>query len=497
MNEKNKDSLFELLLWWKGLKETTNDTFFPLYFDTSRYLVLMGGGGSGKSVFAARKLLERATSESGHRFLVCRKVAKTLYESCIKLIIGQIEEYYRDIKWSFNKTDMRISFENGSEILFFGLDDVEKLKSIFKITGIWIEEASELSESDFNQLDIRMRGQSKYYKQIIISFNPISVMHWLKKRFFDRTPPQARVHKSTYLDNRFLDEQSKNVLEGYRETDEYYYSVYALGKWGTTGKTVFSAQKIANQLSKRIKPQRTGYFEYSYDGLKISDIKFCDDDNGFIKIYEMPNKDRSYVIGGDTAGEGSDFFIGQVIDAEDGKEIAVFRKSMDADIYAKQMYCLGKFYFDALLAIETNFNIYPVYELERLGYENQYVRESVDDFTHEPKKSYGFVTTSKTRPLILSELIKIMRDTPELICDDDTLSEMLTFVRRDNMRMEAENGAHDDCIMALAIAQYVRPCQTKRYIEPPKCNNWTLDMWEDFMGASREEKEYLLKKWRQ
>ena len=58
--------------------------------------------------------------------------------------------------WS-TRGDLRIAFPNGSEILFAGLDDVEKLKSIYDITGIWIEEASELLEADFNQLDIRLR----------------------------------------------------------------------------------------------------------------------------------------------------------------------------------------------------------------------------------------------------------------------------------------------------------------------------------------------------
>ena len=117
-----------------------------------------------------------------------------------------------------------ISFANGSEILFAGLDDVEKLKSIYNITGIWIEEASELLEGDFNQLDIRLRGKTKYYKQIIITFNPISIMHWLKRRFFDRKDKRARVHESTYKDNRFLDEEAIRTLESFKETDEYYYT---------------------------------------------------------------------------------------------------------------------------------------------------------------------------------------------------------------------------------------------------------------------------------
>lgn len=496
MTEDSIALLRSLLLWWDNLRRTVNDTFLPLLFCRSRYLVLMGGGGSGKSMFAGRKVLERVTSEAGHRFLVCRKVARTLKESCFRQLLNQLSEFYPHIPYTVSKSEMKISFSNGSEILFAGLDDVEKLKSIYNITGIWIEEASEILESDFNQLDIRLRGRTKYYKQIIISFNPISVMHWLKKRFFDTKRRDVTVHRSTYRDNRFLDEAAKRVLENYRDTDEYYYQVYALGQWGTTGRTVFRAADIAERLSVISSAKVVGFFEYDYDGRRIDSSHFVEADGGFVKIYSPPNCEKRYVIGADTAGEGSDFFVAQVLDADSGEQVAVLRLDTDADVFARQIYCLGRYYNDALIGIETNFNIYPVYELDRLGYPNQYVRESVDDFTHEPKKSYGFVTTAKTRPLILSELIRIMRDGIELLWDADTLSEMLTFVRRENMRLEAEAGAHDDCVMSLAIAHYIRP--SMQYALPKSEADrraWTDDMWEDYRRADVSEREYLIKKW--
>ena len=160
----DSDQLYKqlaLLIWYKQLKETNNETFFTLFWDKSRYLVLKGGGGSGKSIFAGRKILERVTSESGHRFLVCRKVGRTLRDSCFNQLITQLHDYYPDVRFKANQTDMRITFPaTNGEILFSGLDDVEKLKSIFNITGIWIEEASELTEDDFNQLDIRLRGET-------------------------------------------------------------------------------------------------------------------------------------------------------------------------------------------------------------------------------------------------------------------------------------------------------------------------------------------------
>lgn len=506
MTERDTERAANFAAWYMDLRKTNNECFMPLFADEHRYLVLKGGGGSGKSIFAGRKLLERALSERGHRFLVCRKVARTLRESCFKQLCGQIGEYYPKCGCKVNKSDMAITFPNGSEILFAGLDDVEKLKSIYNITGIWIEEASEILESDFNQLDIRLRGKTLYYKQIILTFNPISVHHWLKKRFFDleifdadereRFRRMTRVHESTYKDNRFLDDEAKRVLESFKETDEYYYMVYCLGMWGVTGKSVFDARAVTARLAEKIMPIRRGVFEFTDDGARIGYFCFTDTQDGLIKIYKEPEKGVPYVIGADTAGDGSDKFVAQVIDNRTGEQVCVMRHTFDEDVFAKQVYCLGLYYNTALIGIETNLSTYPVMELERLGYPKQYVRETLDDFTHKVKRSFGFRTTSLTRPVILSGLIRAAREDIGIICDEDTLNEMLTFVRSESYRPEAEEGAHDDCIMALAIAHFIRPQQSFLAIsDEPAAVEWSESMWEDYRAASRAEKQHLIEKW--
>lgn len=496
MNRTKIDQLYQIAVWYNNLRESNNETFLPLFADEHRYLVLKGGGGSGKSIFAGRKVLERVTSEPGHRWLVCRKVARTLRESCFKQLWGQVNEYYSDTGYKVNKGDMLITFRNGSEILFAGLDDVEKLKSIYNITGIWIEEASELLEGDFNQLDIRLRGETKYYKQIILSFNPVSIQHWLKKRFFDAPEPRARVHESTYKDNRFLDAEAIRTLEAFRETDEYYYTVYCLGMWGVTGKSVFDSKAVMHRLQENIQPKRIGYFEFSDDGLKLTDIHWIDDKDGYIRIYAEPEAGVPYVIGGDTAGAGSDSFVGQVLDNRTGVQVCTLRHPFDEDVYARQMYCLGMYYNTALIGIETNFSTYPVMELERLKYPKQYVRESIDDYTHNVKHSYGFWTGTKTRPVIISELIKAVREDIHIVNDETTLQEMLTFVRGEDWKPEAEAGAHDDCVMSLAIAHYIRPQQSYlRQVGMGTETKWMASQWEDYEHASPEEREMLVKKW--
>lgn len=437
---------------WVKLREETNEKFFPLYFDRHRYLVLMGGGGSGKSIFAGRKVIERVLRYENQTVLVLRKVAKTLRESSFRQLVSQISQSCDVRKWNISKTDMSISSPNGSRIIFAGLDDAEKLKSIYGITMVWIEEASEITEYDFNQVDIRMRGQNSSYHQIILTFNPVSVSHWLKGRFFDRNDENALVMKSTYLDNRFLDDASRKVLEGFKDTDEYYYNVYCLGNWGVTGKSIFGSDKVYARLKEISPPVRTGEFT-ERENLSVS---FVDTEIGCVKIYEEPKADEEYIMGGDTAGEGADYFVSQVISVKTGKQVAVIRMREDEDRYTLQSVNLCRYYNNALLVFESNFSTYPIREALRLGYKNQYIRRNEDTISRNYTPSYGFRTTAVTRPLVIGTIQRIFRESPEVFTDEDTLNEMLGFVRTREGRIEAGSGCHDDMIMALAIAHYVR-----------------------------------------
>ena len=217
-----------------------NKSFKPLIKDKNRFEVVYGGAGSGKSVFTAQKLILRCLQEQGHKILIVRKVAKTIRYSVWSLIVSLISEYGLLQLFKINKTEFRISCNNGNEILFLGLDDVEKLKSIHGITIIWIEEASEISEDDLKQCNLRLRGKTKVKKQIILTFNPISHLHWLKRYFFDIQQNNCTIHKSTYKDNAHIDDEYKIELENLKNIDATFYQIYALGEWGVIGNMVFN-----------------------------------------------------------------------------------------------------------------------------------------------------------------------------------------------------------------------------------------------------------------
>lgn len=166
--------------------------------------------------------------------------------STIPLIRRCITDWNLWAYFTENKSAQIITCANGNQIKFLGLDDIEKIKSITfdngPLTDILIEEATEITEKDFNQLNLRLRGLAKVPFQITLLFNPISDTHWIKRRFFDN-PGEKRdkitIHESTYLDNRFLDKDYKDELEALLYEDKVYYDIYALGKWGTIGNLVF------------------------------------------------------------------------------------------------------------------------------------------------------------------------------------------------------------------------------------------------------------------
>ena len=210
-----------------------NRAYLPLWNDDHRWLVLYGGAGSGKSVFAAQKVLMRVLDEPGHRIACTRRVAKSQRDSCFALIRNLIYDWGVGSEFHIAMSDMRIQhLGNGNEILFLGMDDAEKIKSIWNISSFWHEEPTELTEEDLNQLNLRMRGRTVNYKQHILSFNPISYRHWIKRRFFDQDSDKVRILRTTWRDNAFIDNEYVQELESYRESDPLLYQVYALGEWG-------------------------------------------------------------------------------------------------------------------------------------------------------------------------------------------------------------------------------------------------------------------------
>ena len=300
--------------------------------------------------------------------------------------------------------------------------------------------------------------------------------------------------------------------DGYldKNTIKQEYPITPTEAFVSSGDCVFDKEAINNRLAEvsRLQPVKKGYFTYRKEGVpvtdsegrivdmeyRLQDIKFEERPDGYITIHEEPRvkKDRDgnitakapYALGGDTAGKGIDYFTGKVICNLDQTAVATLRKQrIDEDLYAEQMYCLGKYYHDALIGIEINYSRQPTRVLQKqYAYPNLYMRERLDRISDKVEMDYGFETTTKTKPIIIAELVVLMRQDPRIEVDAETLKEMTTFVKKDNGKQEAIEGAHDDLVMATAIAHFISKKQTNQWIE-------VVPSEEDFIEENFETEE--------
>lgn len=229
----------------------------------------------------------------------------------------------------------------------------------------------------------------------------------------------------------------------------------------STGKCLFPKEKVINRLQKLKEPTKIGYFKYKYDGKTIISYEFVESKSKqYIKIYEDVKKKYPYVLGGDTAGIGKDSFAGDIINNSTGKQCATLEIELDETEYTMQMYCLGKYYNNALICIETNYSTYPVKKLYEMDYTNQYLRTIDEGIDVKIQDKLGFNTNRATRPVIIAELVEFFNECIELINDKKTLQESLTFIKRSDGKQAADDGYHDDRIMSLAITNAARNQQS-------------------------------------
>ena len=207
----------------------------------------MGSAGSGKSYDIAMDYILKLSDKQyrGANLLVARKTETSHKDSTYAQLRHAIEVSGLSKYWKSTKAPL--SLENtltGSQIIFRGFNDTnerEKVKSVTfskgKLVWIWVEEATELQEGDIDILDDRLRGtitNPKLYYQMTLSFNPVNSMHWIKKKYWDYESEDIFKHHSTYLENRFLDEDYHKRMMLRKDQDPEGYRIYGLGEWGET-----------------------------------------------------------------------------------------------------------------------------------------------------------------------------------------------------------------------------------------------------------------------
>nr|WP_286162688.1 MULTISPECIES: PBSX family phage terminase large subunit [unclassified Carnobacterium] len=211
-------------------------------------MIIKGSAGSGKSADTAQHYILRLMAQKGRNLLCVRKSDITNRDSTFAELTGAINRMFGDKAdkyWRVTQSPMKIECKlNSNQIIFRGVNDEkqgEKLKSITfkrgKLTDVWIEEATEITQNDFEIIDDRLRGQlpeGQFY-QIRCTFNPVRKTHWIKKVFFDVHDDNVLTHHSTYLENRFIDEAYKQRMERRKRIDPDGYRIYGPGDWGELG----------------------------------------------------------------------------------------------------------------------------------------------------------------------------------------------------------------------------------------------------------------------
>lgn len=223
-----------------------NSIFKEFNKSTARYRLAVGSAGSGKSVDIALDYILKLSDKKykGANLLVIRQTETSHKDSTFAELEHAINTCGLSQYWDIKQTPLYMKCNiTGNSILFRGFSDErarERVKSITvpegHLTWIWAEEVCEIKKEDLNIADDRLRGQlpSPLFYQVTMSTNPVNASSWVKHDFWDWDSPEIFKSHSTYLDNRFCDEQYHQRMLRRKEVDPEGYRVYGLGEWGET-----------------------------------------------------------------------------------------------------------------------------------------------------------------------------------------------------------------------------------------------------------------------
>lgn len=271
--------------------EVFNKNIFGILFNYDNFTeVHYGGGSSGKSHGVVQKVVLKALNDWKYprKILWLRKVGATIADSLFQDVKSCLEDFKIWDYCEWNKTDNRITLPNGAVFLFKGMDNSEKIKSIKGISDVVMEEASEFNLNDYTQLTLRLRERKHKNKQIFLMFNPVSKLNWVYKYFFAGAPhSNTLIQQSSYKDNKFLDDMTRQNLEDLANRNPAYHKIYALGEFATLDKLVFPNYEKRLISDEEVKGLPT------YLGL---DFGYINDPSALIHIkVDMRNK-KLYII---------------------------------------------------------------------------------------------------------------------------------------------------------------------------------------------------------
>jgi phage terminase large subunit len=475
-----------------------------------------GAMGGGKSRGICEEIFDLSLEFPGLQTLLARQEHTSITETTKKTMIEQVlpPELIAHQKQSGGED--YVDLVNGSRINFVGLDKPSRWFSS-EIGLLVVDQVEECSEQTIVLLITRLRqvlrdGRAAPNK-VILSFNPDNPGHWLQrwfllgaaktefgyyKRELWTTGAMRPIGDAEFVFARAMD--NPHLPAGYVE--ETLGGLPAPlrkrmldGEWlFTSGTTFFDAEALEAYTGEVVPPRWTGTTcgadERLRESLKRSGadpgegkIRFRAKADGLWAIWETPVRERineqgrreephRYIATVDVSSGGATDFSGiQVIDVETFEQVAEFQDKIDPDLLAVEAYRIGRIYNDALVAPEVTggWGVTIVLELQRLKYPRLYTRRILDRRTKRFTDKLGWDTSQSTRPMMLDSLERVLRERELRLYGERTLAELITFVRNERGRPEAQTGCNDDLTITLAMAVALRdqmPRQLRRPAQP-------------------------------
>ena len=249
-----------------------------------RYKAVKGSRASKKSSTQSLKVITEIIENPNINWLVVRKVERTLRDSCYAQLKWAIHRLKVDNFFKCSTSPLEITYKpTGQKILFRGLDDPLKVTSITVEVGslcrLWIEEAYEITSEDaFDRLDESIRGQlpKGMYHQVVLTFNPWSDRHWLKKRFFDEPSKNVLAMTTNYMCNEFLSEADLVLFEEMKKNPRRYRTA-GLGEWGIVEGLVYEnwEERVFDVHEISIRPSVRSAFGMDFGYVNDPSTLFC------------------------------------------------------------------------------------------------------------------------------------------------------------------------------------------------------------------------------
>lgn len=421
-------------------------------FSRAKFPALVGGLGSGKSQGGTYRVIKLMTEDVG---ISCAYYFPTYDLIKLRGIVGLTRDLELfGIDYSINKSEYTVRMIGYGDVIFRSYDSPERIV------------AYEVAHSVVDELDTLPADKAEYVWRKVVERNRQQCNHehgntvgcvttpdqgqlgfvfakWGGELQEDYELIKASTYSNPFLPPDYID----NILKNYNKD---LAKLYLEGEFvSLRHRTVFDKDAMAKALLECYSPIKH---------MVLENGKFVARKDGYLKVWSEPKAGMTYVIGADIS-EGlidGDYSSATVLDKQ-GYQVAQYHGHIAPDLYGKLLIALGKMYNSALLIPEcNNHGLLTATVIRDSYYPYLYVQKSVDDGYTDSKEQtrVGWLTTRRTKPLIIDTLSAALRDGTHGICDKEVIKECQTYIINDDGSYGAQRKCNDDRVMSYAIAFY-------------------------------------------